>query len=529
MEDKNILTASCIDFYGSEGFEIALQIAGKTPVKVLPETGFVNHWGLLSPQTAKFPDTLKDKKRLLKPLRKINETFIEISFEEAFSLIAGAIKSVDFHETAFFAGARLSNEMLYSIQKLARTVFRSNNIGSFHYFNRNEGWYNLDKNDNLQLDELEGCGMIIVFGNGVEKANPLISALIRKIKEEKNIPVLSISTSKKDGNFYDKQLVIKDYYHFAKALNHHLLSHHLERGIFIEALPEPFERYKELVLQENYDEALDKAGVSDEELSRFLPAFLSERHAAIVFSECDISENCARELLNLYLLSGKNGIPYSGILDLKEKNNAQGLFDMGMNSRFGVGSRPFDASFTERLCAVWNFNDIQTAPIDVENALLSGRSRNVFILGEDPIGCAKNSAARKILENAQFLVVQDYFLTETAQLADVVLPDAFPFESGGSFTNTTKILRQFSKIIEPPMKYDALQQWAEIGKRFDMAIETSPDMIFLEFAQFLPAGCSGGGRHQFVYSKNDSPKTPFKAGCDVLSLESNKRPSQDSL
>ncbi|MDR0363878.1 MAG: molybdopterin-dependent oxidoreductase [Bacteroidales bacterium] len=509
-------TFPSIDFYSSEGFEISLRCKQNKIERVIPRTGLINNYGLISPKMGNFPEQLRQCTRLTKPLKRIGEELIEISFNEALDIIATAIKNANPNENAFFAGARLSNEMLYQIQKLSRTVFRSNNIGSFHYFEQNKGWYDLDKNDNVQLNELEGCSAITILGNGVAQANPLIVSLLQQIRNEKNIPVTSIHILPNECEHVDKQIIINSYYSFIKAINHYLVFHDLQQGIFVQALSEEFNDYKMQLLKEEYGKLLQQAGVSDEIVFDFVVSFLKEPNPVVIFSESDITEHCAREVLNLFLLSGKNGVPSSGVLDLKEKNNTQGLFDMGINSRFGVGRQIFDDRYLTQLKTLWNFDDIDISPVDVERSIMSGASKNVFIFGEDPIGCVKDESHQDILKYAEFIVVQDYFLTETAKIADIILPDSFPFETGGSFTNTTKIIQQFSKVVDSPLEYDNLEQLAEIAKRFNIQTETSPDMIFLEYVQFLPTGCSGKSRHKFIYTKQDSQSSLFKAGCDAL-------------
>jgi len=78
--------------------------------------------------------------RILRPMRKVDGEFHEISFDEAFRMINERITTSTPDENAFFAGARLTNEELYLIQKLARAGAKTNNIGSFHYLGRGEGY-----------------------------------------------------------------------------------------------------------------------------------------------------------------------------------------------------------------------------------------------------------------------------------------------------------------------------------------------------------------------------------------------------
>ena len=106
---------------------------------------------------------MNDRSRLLKPLLKSAGKFEEISFNEALDIIAYKIKSVMPDQNAFFAGARLSNEEMYLIQKLARFGAKTNNINSFHYLGRGSGYIS-NTIGNALFDTMEGASKIYNLG-----------------------------------------------------------------------------------------------------------------------------------------------------------------------------------------------------------------------------------------------------------------------------------------------------------------------------------------------------------------------------
>ena len=507
-----------IDFLDSEGLEAEIIYDGTNFSHVVPRAGLVNDGSLMSPRLERCIPYLNDKERIIHPLKRNGDTFVEISFSEAFDAIEVAMRRVQPNENAFFAGARLSNEALYLIQKLARAGVKSNNIGSFHYLGRNAEHYNIDKNDNVQFSELDGCSSIVLMGTALKEAQGLVWQTIQEIQKN-HIPIFAVVASPHAAacDNFSKKIPTDSYYHFVKALNHYILANNLQQGIFVEALAVPILQYKEQLLSEDFEYLLEKAAVSVSEVADFVEFYMQEKRCVIVYSEQEISSHTARELLNLCLLTGKNGFPSSGVLALKEKNNAQGLFDMGISPRFGVGGRSFTEPFVELLKKVWNVPDVATEEIDNEEYLYSGKSKNLFIFGEDPLGCIMpNTESKSLLDKAQFIVVQDYFLTETALKADIILPDTFPFETGGSFTNTIKIVQPFFKILPPPVALDHLQQLSSLCQRFGLSPCATLDEIFMELISFLKIECSGGARHRFVYTEKDSGKSRFVAGCDDL-------------
>ena len=138
----------------------------------------------------------------------------------------------------------------------------------------------------------------------------------------------------------------------------------------------------------------------------------------IVFSEKEVSANTSFELYNLAMISGKLGKTANGLISLKEKNNSQGLFDMGISPDSGVGGISVnDKVLNDKLKKIWG---IEALPVSVNTNLydliLKGKIKNLFIFGEDPIGCAiERNKIAGLFSKTEFMVVSDYFMTETAK------------------------------------------------------------------------------------------------------------------
>ncbi|MDD4848912.1 MAG: molybdopterin-dependent oxidoreductase [Bacteroidales bacterium] len=510
-----------IDFFGSEGCEMNLLHDGKKFTGSEPRNGFVNQKESISLRAKKCPKILNNSGRLTKPLMRCNDVLYETTFEEAFELIHNKIKNSVPEKNVFFAGARLTNEELYLIQKLARAGVQTNHIDSFHYLNRTAKYYNINKNDNIQLEELDDCGRIFLLGAELNVDNDIYYQLIQQLRNDKKIPVELITRYLESPMrpYVDQAIDVDSYYYFVKAVIYYLLSNNKECGLFAQALPDELQSFKQKVLSEKYLDLIEKSGIADmATLEDWAERYLAEPHAVIVYTEQELSSNTVRQLINLQMITGKLGIPSSGILSIKEKNNAQGLFDMGITSEKGVGYRDFSPEYIEQLKTLWNVPKIETTVSDVARCLLNDQYENMFIFGEDPVGCDMSEEVGESLVQSRFLVVQDYFLTETATMADVVLPATFPFETGGSFTNTVKQLQMFSKAVQSPVKMNNLEQLATLLQKFGITTEADPMTIFGEMTQLFELGCCGSKRHQFVYTEEDNDLLLFNSGCDGLML-----------
>jgi formate dehydrogenase major subunit len=224
-------------------------------------------------------------------------------------------------------------------------------------------------------------------------------------------------------------------------------------------------------------------------------------------------------LFNLARITGKLGKTANGLISLKEKNNAQGIFDMGVSPHFGIGGQELtDESYISRLKEQWGVTGIASAETDcLHGSLNEGKIRNLFVFGEDPLGCAiDRNAIEKIFSQASFKVVQDYFLTESAMAADLVLPSSFPVETGGTFTNSQKIIQEFAEVIQSSVTMTSLQQYAGILEEFGITTPVTPADILMEIITLLPAR-KEQEKLLMRPTKEDNNKRYYNHGCDAVS------------
>ncbi|MCK9613574.1 MAG: FAD-dependent oxidoreductase [Bacteroidales bacterium] len=467
--------------YCSVGCEINIHHKNGFVMKVTGSNGNVNKDGNIC-RFAKFGYLyLNDKSRITKPLLNENGTFKEISFEQARKLIAEKIKSVQPEQNAFFAGARLTNEEMYLIKKLASTVVKSENIGSFHYLGRGDGYFR-SSFENVPFQDFSKAGKFYLLGSEINMDNAVAGFLINTSK----VPVELITVKEKSSmaEKVTKTSVIKDYYFFVKAVNYYLLKNNKFNRMYINDNCKDFEEYAKALLAEDYKALLEKGSCCQECLESFADGFNENMNAVLVFSEKEISGNTAYELYNLALLTGKLGKTAMGIVSLKEKNNAQGLFDMGFIH-------------------------------PMYEALHKGKYANLFIYGEDPVGCAIDKAMMsEILGKSGFIMVQDYFMTETARAADLIMPASLPFEIGGTFTNTQRYIQKFhaALINKPVPEVNSYGQLCQIISNFTEQKIMDCDEIFSEFVSMLPL--ADKTIRSFVKTGSDNTNRMFYYGCD---------------
>ncbi len=488
-------------------------------MKVTGGQGLINRSGNLC-RFGKFGhEVWRDKERLTKPLLKENGRFHEISFEEAYDLIAEKIRTVKPDENAFLAGARLSNEEQYLVQKLGRYGAKTNNVSTFHYVGRGRGYRYISR-DNMPFAQMGDCSRIFLFGTEMNYENGVASFAINNAHHLKGIPLELITTdaANRSAHQCDKTTLIADYYAFIKAANHYLLSQHLHNALFIGDRCKDFEHYRDQLLSEDFNALAQKACGSKDFIIAFAEAFNREPNAVLVFAEKNVTSNTALEIRNLCLITGKLGKTAMGMIAMKEKNNAQGLYDMGICGKIGPGTIPItDEDLQERMRTIWNTNEISSIPGSTWELLTEGKLRNLFIFGEDPLGCAiDHEKVAGWLNTKGFLMVQDFFMTETAAIADLVLPSTWLFETGGSYTNSQRHIQQTNPAEKwnCPVTQASLSQLSGILQRFGAAPNADPNSIAEEMIRFLvPAEPAP---YVFEFTAGDSRSRFFNYGCDTL-------------
>ncbi|MGM0497016.1 MAG: molybdopterin-dependent oxidoreductase, partial [Bacteroidota bacterium] len=506
--------------YCSVGCEVNYHHKSGYILRTTGKEGLINKEGNI----CKYPkfgyNYLNEPERITKPLLKVDGTFEEISFDKAYEIILDEMKHTEPEENAFFAGSRLSNEEIYLIQKLARAGAKTNNISSFQYLNALQG---SDKNykANVPFEDIYKASKIYLIGSEINEENGVASFMVNKAQTHYGIPVESITTKETSSISHkvDHEIKIGSYYHFVKAVNHYILSQNLQNDLFIKDKCDNFDNYKKQLLKENFDELIKNSGICcKEHLIDFAENYNKEQNAVIVFSERNISPETGAEIFNLAMSTGKIGKTASGILALKEKNNSQGIFDMGIGPKKGVGGQSLEEQeFTNKLKKVWGVDKLPEIPEKSNIELLEkGTINKMYIFGEDPIGCAlDNKRVDKWFGDADFIMVQDYFLTETAKEADLVLPATMHVETSGTFTNTIRYIQQFDKQLESKVEKENYQQLLDILNKLNINGLSNPEEIRKEVISLLPKNQQL--EYSFEYTpENKSDFRLFKHGCDAV-------------
>lgn len=239
-----------------------------------------------------------------------------------------------------------------------------------------------------------------------------------------------------------------------------ILRDNLQNMDFVNERVENLEALKETVSSYTPDKVSSITGVPAEMIEEAARIYASGPNSAIFYTmgitQHTTGTNNVRTLANLALLCGMLGRPGTGVNPLRGQNNVQGACDMGCLPNVVTGYQKIaDQKVREKMESIWNCTELPSGTgltvMKMMKAAGEGELKALYIMGENPmVTDPDTNHVRHCLQNLDLLVVQDIFLTETAQLADVVLPAACWAEKDGTFTNTTRAVQKIRKAVEAP-------------------------------------------------------------------------------
>lgn len=421
-------------------------------------------------EVASSPDRLKA------PLLRKNGQLEEVTWQEAYDFIASRLKEIKGSSgpdsIAFLNSPRCSNEETYLLQKLARSVIGTNNVdhGAGVYSNNSVNvlldMLGVAAGSN-SLDDLEGSGLIIVDGVDLSRQLPTVAGTVLRAKLSGAKLVVIGERRQRVAENADWFLQINPgteavlYGAMAKLIIDHGL---MDLG-FIKASCSDYDAFVAQAKQYDLVASAQICGVPAEQIEVVAVAYAKSGSSAILYSTGAETKDAAsiRALVNLALLCGQLGKPGSGIFPLTEHNNLQGVCDMGMLPDRLPGYRPLGSG--SELASLWGAK-LPSAPGVTAEAVLKDRAKGkikaLWLDRYDPVNTAAVGSAARAIEECELVVVQHLFLTETAKLADVVLPTTAFGEETVTFTSTERRIQIASQAIPAPS--GVTPAWQQIAR-----------------------------------------------------------------
>ena len=466
-EVKKVLT-TCP--HCATGCQYYLVVKDDTVVNVEPAPGPSNNFRLCVKGRSGSFDFVHSKDRLTKPLIKDRATgeFKEASWEEAISYTAKRLMEIKEkygdESLAGFACSRSANEDIYMVQKMVRTCFGNNNTDNCARVCHSATVAGLAKTlgsgamTNPIHDITHDTDCILLIGSNPEEAHPVVGMQIRRaVKDGTRLIVVDprdIGLSKNA----DIHLKIRPGTNvaFANGMMHVMIKEDLIDHDYIRDYSEGFEELKALVEEYTPEKVGEICHIDPDRLVEAARMYATAKKAPIIYCLGVTEHSTGTEgvmcMSNMAVLCGKIGRSGCGVNPLRGQNNVQGACDMGALPTDYPGYQKVDnEEVREKFEKAWNIK-LNPKPglkaTDVFPAAIDGRIKGLYICGEDPVVTDPDTHhIIKALESLEFFVIQELFMTKTAQYADVILPGVSYAEKEGTFTNTERRVQRIRKAV----------------------------------------------------------------------------------
>ena len=447
--------------------------------------------------------------RLMEPLIKEDGEFREATWEEALERVVEGLESVRENygpkAAGFFASSQVMNEENYLLQKLARR-YGSNNIDNCTRLCHASTVAALRDSlgtgamTNSMADLKEDADAYWIQGANPAEQHVIGHSKYFKQAANEGTTVIQVDPHEnKTTKSADVHLQVKpgtDIPLLNIALKT-ILEEDLYDEEYIAERTKGFETLETELADFDVEEAAETAGVDAERIKDAARTFAEAENGAIFTGMGMSQKSCGTDnvqnLINLALITGNLGKPGTGINPLRGQNNVQGTSDVGGMPNVLPGYREVeDPDDRAAVAEVWGFEP------PAENGLTSlevtdaagDEIQALYVMGENPVLSEPNSnEVEANLQELEFMVTQDIFMTETAKLADVVLPATSWVERGGTVTNTDRRVQRMRPAIDVPGNtrhdFDILSEVGTrlFGEGFDY---DGPEEVFEELREVAP-------------------------------------------
>lgn len=405
---------------------------------------------------------LNDEGRLTKPLIKQDDGFRETTWQEALMLVATKLREAAPQDVGFITSGKLTNEDLYVLQKLVRCGLKTNNMDNCSRFCHSTTVPALVSTVGsgvmpISQIDIERADCIVLAGVNVKETYPLIARrVIRARARGAQVIVVDPRRSVTASTLADLHLMLRPATDAAliNALLKSVLAQGLEDTGFVAERTTGYEALRAHLDALEMELLAGVTGVPIAEIDE-AAAMVGRAQTVCILYNAGIAQHAAgigniRALADLALLTGNYGRPGAGVCPLRGHLNGEGFGDMGPLAVFYPGFKPVNQETAHLFEGYWGVTGLPSEPGPSYLDMMA-RCDVLYLVGANPMMSAPNTQRiREQLDVKSLVVVQDLYMTETAQHADVVLPAAAWAEREGTVTEVDRRVQRVAKAVEPP-------------------------------------------------------------------------------
>ncbi|WP_050603125.1 formate dehydrogenase subunit alpha [Ruegeria sp. 6PALISEP08] len=404
--------------------------------------------------------------------------FREATWEEAMDLAATKLKALrdeDPRNVAGFGSAKCTNEEAYLFQKFIRQGFKHNNVDHCTRLCHASSVAALIENVGsgavtATFNEIENADVAIIIGSNPIENHPVAATYFKQFTKRGGKLIVMDPRGVGMRKFADEMLQFRPGADVSmlNAIMNVIVEEELYDSQYIHRWTENWEAEKEHLRQFTPEAMAPICGIEPDQLRRVARTF-AQAKAGLIFWGMGVSQHIhgtdnSRCLISLALMTGNVGKPGAGLHPLRGQNNVQGASDAGLIPMFlpdykTVTDDNIRAQFTE----VWGSDDFSNEKgltvTEIIDQIYARNIKGMYILGENPAMSDPDvNHARDALAKLDLMIVQDIFLTETANYADIILPASALYEKNGTVSNTNRQVQRVRPAVAPPG--EAREDWA---------------------------------------------------------------------
>lgn len=441
-------------------------------------------------------ESIYNRHRIKDPLIRKKGKLVKVGWQEAIEK-AGAefqelIEQYGPESLAVLSSPHLTNEEIYLVQKLARALFQTNNVGSLSPSAFQDGLIqSFGKNASTSsFSDISSSDLILLLGCDISEKYPIVGLKVREaVRKEARLIIVHFRRTKLD-DLASMVLRIKekDGGDLLKGALSYIITQDLQDPEFIKRRTSGFARFAKKIKNYSPENSWKALLLKPKKILSAVNLYLASKRPIIILDADTIDSSELAFLNNLLLTAGKVGREGSGLIALREAGNAQGLVDMGMNAHYLPGHQPIgDSAVRKKFARTWGRpvpeSKGKSTPQILEG-IQSGEIKGLLILGEDPVSAIGKDS---FIDSPVFVVAAEAFETETTKRANIVLPAATFAESDGTFTNCERRVQRLRQATSPlgARTYGEIVSLLSKVMGYHMSY-SSPQEIFEEIRKLSP-------------------------------------------
>ncbi|WP_281973836.1 formate dehydrogenase subunit alpha [Ruegeria faecimaris] len=415
--------------------------------------------------------------------------FREASWEEAMELAATKLKALrdeDPRNVAGFGSAKCTNEEAYLFQKFIRQGFKHNNVDHCTRLCHASSVAALIENVGsgavtATFNEVENSDVVIIIGANPIENHPVAATYFKQFTKRGGKLIVMDPRGVGMRKFANEMLQFRPGADVSmlNAIMNVIVEEELYDSQYIHRWTENWEAEKEHLRAYTPEAMAPICGIEPDQLRRVARTF-AQAKAGLIFWGMGVSQHIhgtdnSRCLISLALMTGNVGKPGAGLHPLRGQNNVQGASDAGLIPMFLPDYQSvMDDGIRAQFSSVWGSEDFSNEKgltvTEIIDQAYAGNIKGMYIQGENPAMSDPDVGhARDALAKLELMIVQDIFLTETANYADIILPASALYEKNGTVSNTNRQVQRVRPAVAPPG--EAREDWkitVELAQRIGL-------------------------------------------------------------